>query len=276
MSIVSLTKEKYQKEERWNDFFKNGKSLNSLVNYHPDWTVLFAGIRANKKFKETSDKLKKIVAKNEKIKIFPFPRYVFSAFSATPASSVKVVIIGQDPYFHCIEPNNDRYVLDPLNNKYVPEAMGLSFSVPHGIKIPSSLDNIYNNMIKFGHIKGKPKSGNLWFWAAQGCLMLNAALTVEDQTKEAHIKMWEWMTDSAIQYISDHMTDIIFVFWGAYAYKKIELINIDKHHTIISSHPSGMSAHKKFQNYPAFMEEDHFGKINQILEKTQRTKILWE
>lgn len=275
MSIVSLTKEKYQKEERWDEFFDSGKSLSDL-HYREDWVVLFANIKGNKKFKEINDKLKKLVAGNKKIKIFPFPKYVFAAFNTTPASSVKVVIIGQDPYFHCIEPNNDRYVLDPMNNRYVPEAMGLSFSVADGIKIPNSLDNIYNNMIKFGHIKEKPKSGNLWFWAAQGCLMLNAALTVEDQTKEAHIKLWEWMTDNVIQYISDHMNGIIFVLWGAYAYKKIGLINLDKHHTIISSHPSGLSANKKFQDYPAFMDEDHFGKINQILEKTDRTRILWE
>jgi uracil-DNA glycosylase len=71
------------------------------------------------------------------------------------------------------------------------------------------------------------------------------------------------------------MKDIIFVLWGSHAYNKISLINQDKHHTIISSHPSGFSANTPFRNYPAFMNEDHFGKINKILEKTNRTKILW-
>ena len=131
-------------------------------------------------------------------------------------------------------------------------------------------------MIKYGHLKEKPKSGNLWYWASQGCLMLNAALTVEDGTKESHIKLWEWMTDYVITYISQHMNGIIFILWGAYAYKKINLIDLDKHHAIISSHPSGLSANKPFQNYPAFMNEDHFGKINEILEKSNRNKILWE
>jgi len=276
MSIVSLTKKNYQTDERWDEFFENGKSLYSLIHYHPDWTPMFANIKNDKKFKELNQKLKKIVAANKRIKIFPFPNHVFAAFNITKASSVKVVFIGQDPYFHCIEPETDRYVMDAKNNRYIPEAMGLSFSVPHGIKIPSSLENIFNNQIKYGHIRKKPETGNLWYWAAQGCLMLNAALTVEDQTKEAHIKMWEWATDYVINYISEYMSGIIFVLWGAYAYKKIELINLDKHHTIISSHPSGFSAHKKFQNFPAFMDEDHFGKINKILSKSNRSKILWE
>lgn len=184
----------------------------------------------------------------------------------TKASNLKVVFIGQDPYF-----NHEEY-----QGKYVPQAMGLSFSVPDGIAIPSSLNNIYSNMIKYGHIKKAPITGNLWFWAAQGCLMLNSALTVEDNTKESHLKMWEWFTDYIIQYISQYMDNIVFVLWGGYAYKKINMIDLDKHSTIISSHPSGLSAHKPFQNYPAFMNEDHFGKINTYLKKSGKQKIIWE
>ncbi len=262
---ANLTKEMYAYVERWNEFFDKGHNLNNIP-YDSTWTIMFALIKKDKKFIKVNDKLKEVVKKNKHIKIYPLPSYVFKAFEITPADNVKVVFIGQDPYFNC----------EAHNGKYVPQAMGLSFSVPSGIKIPSSLENIFVNMIKFGHLKNKPISGNLWYWASQGCLMLNAALTVEDGTKESHIKLWEWMTDYVITYISQHMNGIIFVLWGSYAYKKINLIDLDKHHAIISSHPSGLSAHKPLQEHPAFMNQDHFGKINDILEKSNRTKILWD
>ena len=264
MSVATLTKEEYSKEPTWVDFYNDGKHIKDIP-FHPEWTIMFAVLFADPKFQRINDKLKEIVQKNKHIKIFPFPAYTFKAFTITPASEVKVVFIGQDPYFNC----------EFFGTKYVPQAMGLSFSVPDGIAIPSSLDNVYANMIKYGHLKQKPKSGNLWYWATQGCLMLNAALTVEDKTKEAHLNIWEWFTNYVIQYISEYMDNIVFVLWGAYAYKKINLIDLDRHHAIISSHPSGLSANKPFQNYPAFMNEDHFGKINEYLAKKGKGRIMW-
>jgi uracil-DNA glycosylase len=266
MSVANLTKEMYSEVERWQDFYKKGKTMRDIP-FHPSWTVMFANIFKSDKFENIDKELKELIAKNRMIKIYPLPSYVFKAFSVTPATNLKVVFIGQDPYFNC----------EYHHDKHVPQAMGLSFSVPTGVTIPSSLDNIYSNMIKYGHIVGnkKPVSGNLWFWAYQGCLMLNTALTVEDSKKESHTRMWAWFTDYVIQYISDNMDNVVFVIWGAHAYKKINLIDLDRHHVVISSHPSGLSANKPFQNYPAFMNEDHFGKINQYLTQNGKTKILW-
>lgn len=254
MNIVSLSKDNYDKL-KWKEFYDNKMTIEKLP-YNLTWIIMFSNIFAKHDFVKINDKLKK-TRKN----IFPHPRYLFSAFMITPADRVKVVFIGQDPYFN--SENN------------IPQAMGLSFSVPHGIKIPSSLDNIYSNLIKYGHITKKPKSGNLWYWASQGCLMLNTSLTVEEGDKESHTKIWEGVTDYIIKYISDHMNNIVFVLWGGHAYKKINLIDLDKHHTIISSHPSGLSANKPFREYPAFMNEDHFGKINKYLEKVGKSSIMW-
>lgn len=265
ISIVTLSKHNYTEAERWNTFFEKGKTL-ADIPYHLSWIVMFEMVKKDARYKQLNEKLKSIVEKNKSLKIYPLPDYTYAAFLATPASEIKVVFIGQDPYFNC----------EYEGKEYVPQAMGLSFSVPNDITLPSSLANIFRNMKKFGHIKSIPRSGNLWFWAAQGCLMLNAALTVEDSTKEAHLRYWEWFTDYIIQYISTYMDGVIFVLWGGYAFKKKGLIDEDRHHTIISSHPSGLSANKKFGKYPAFMEEDHFGKINHILEKSGRLKILWE
>jgi uracil-DNA glycosylase len=264
MSVANLTKEKYANVERWYDFYEHGGHIGQIP-YHGTWTIMFAHLAIDPKFNKIDKKIKEIVQKNKHLRIYPLPSYLFKAFVVTPATDLKVVFIGQDPYFNC----------EVHNNKYVPQAMGLSFSVPDGIAIPSSLDNIYQNMVKYNHIKEKPKSGNLWYWAAQGCLMLNTALTVEHGCKESHARLWEWFTDYIIQYISDYMNGIVFVMWGAYALKKNKLIDLKKHKTIVSSHPSGLSANKPFQNYPAFMNEDHFGKINTMMEESGRSKILW-
>lgn len=264
INIATLTKEKYSNVEKWHDYFESGKDLMD-IRYHLTWHVMFCKLMENPKYKRLNDKLKEHVKKNKNLKIYPFPSHLMASFMITRASDLKVVFIGQDPYFNC----------DYNGTDYVPQAMGLSFSVADGVGIPSSLDNVFKNMKKYGHITEIPKSGNLWFWAAQGCLMLNAALTVEDGTKEAHLKEWEWFTDYVIKYISLNMDDIVFVLWGGYAYKKINMIDLDRHHTIISSHPSGLSANKPFQNYPAFMNEDTFGKINTILKKVGKMQIMW-
>src|SRR5579872_1540900 len=193
MNIATLTKEEYATLDSWHDYIDSGKDLTNIV-YHSSWTVLFAKIFKNPKFERLNEKLKELIKKNKYIKIYPLPSHITASFVITKASDVKAVFIGQDPYFH------------------QHQAMGLSFSVPHDVDIPSSLANINENLYKFGHIKEKRRdSGNLWFWAAQGCLMLNAALTVEDDKKEAHLKMWEWMTDYVIQYISQNMDNIVFI-----------------------------------------------------------------
>ena len=260
--IVSLNKKKYSKNIDWDKFFID-HTLQQTVRYDLSWTELFVILTTRKEFQILNDKLKKLV--NQKKIIYPKPEYVFSAFMITPLTQLNVVILGQDPYFNC----------EYYKDKHVPQAMGLSFSVPHEMKIPSSLDYIYENLLKFHHLDKKPKSGNLWLWASQGCLMLNTALTVIDKEKMSNFMEWKWFTDYVIKYISENCENIIFVLWGRHAYQKINLINIAKHETIISSHPSGLSANKPMGSHPSFMEVDHFGKINELLVKYNKKKIIW-
>lgn len=262
MLNVTLDKERYAAIEDWPAFFKH-KTLNDVL-YDPSWTKLFAKLKKHPKFAGLNDMLKNLVEQNPAIKIYPRPSYVFNAFLVTPAVELSVVILGQDPYFNC----------EYYKGKVVPQAMGLSFSVPHDITIPSSLNNIYENLMKYGHIQTKPASGNLWFWAMQGCLMLNTALTVENGKKMAHAAQWEWFTSAVIEYIVDNFDNIIFVLWGKEAYSKLPLIG-KKHHTIISSHPSGLSVNSPFRQYPAFANFDHFGEINRLLAKLNKPPIIW-
>lgn len=215
---------------------------------------------------EQVNNIDKCLTKSLKKNIFPYPDLVFYAFNKTSPSNIKVVIIGQDPYFNQKQ----------IKNKCIPEAMGLSFSVPIGIPIPSSLKNIFKNLIKYGHIKEIPKHGNLKSWATQGCLMINAALTVEESNKNCHASVWMEFTNNIIKYISEKNKNIIFVLWGSFAFKKLDLINTKKHKTIICSHPSGLSYSKPMGSYESFNDTDTFGIINKYLTDFGKEKINWK
>lgn len=254
-----ISKEEY-KYKSWKDKFKNKKIIIKIDNVL-SWDKFLKEILddTEKDFSEIEDKLNDSLIKKKNI--YPYPDLLFYAFRCSPYKDLKVVILGQDPYF---------------NYEHVPQATGLSFSVPDGVKIPSSLNNIYKNMIKYKVIKKFPKTGNLEHWANQGCLMLNASLTVEEKNPNVHYKLWKWFTDGIIKKISDEKKNIIFVLWGAFATKKKYLIDDKKHHILISSHPSGLSCNRPMKQYPAFMNYNHFGEINKLLKKNNKKEIIFD
>lgn len=234
---------------------------------HASWKEYFQKDTVQEQLKKINEFLTYcFTTSNGTVKIFPYPELIFNALNATPLPNIKVIILGQDPYFNCFE----------TNNKIVPQAMGLSFSVPNGIKVPPSLDNIYNNLLKFKHISKKPSHGNLSFWAYQGCLMLNTTLTVQEKCPNSHESKWTDITDELIYYISENTENNVFVLWGAPSLKKLKLINTDKHKVIVSSHPSPLSCRSKLRNYNSFEETDHFGDINKYLTEHNKSTILWQ
>jgi uracil-DNA glycosylase len=183
--------------------------------------------------------------------IYPKGSLIFNAFEQTPFDKVKVVILGQDPYHN-------------------PEqAMGLSFSVPDGIKIPPSLMNIYKELNKDIGMP-IPTTGNLTKWANQGVLLLNAVLTVRANEPASHAKIgWMNFTDDVIQLLSNEKKDLVFLLWGNFAQQKQIYIDATKHKILKAAHPSPFSAHN------GFLGCKHFSATNEYLVKHHKNPIDW-
>lgn len=265
---TELSLEEYASYDTWQEFFPDKKVDLSKIKYHYSWREMFQSLFNDKRMEKLQQVLSDELENNTDVEIHPAPELIFNAFLLTPLDQVKVVFIGQDPYF-----DHEVY-----NGKNVHQAMGLSFSVPYGIETPSSLQNIYKNQLKNNHIKKIPEHGNLEFWAIQGCLMLNSSLTVKDgkDNKNCHQNNWRWFTDAIIKYVSDHCKNVVFVLWGSDALSKMNLIDVDEHEVVISSHPSGLSCAKPLGQHKSFNDVDHFGKINNFLAKKGLREIIWK
>lgn len=184
--------------------------------------------------------------------IYPPQEQMFNAFDMTPFESVRVVILGQDPYHGANQ------------------AHGLAFSVLPGVKIPPSLRNMYKELAQ--DIEGFeiPNHGYLDSWASQGVLMLNTVLTVEEAKAHSHAKCgWETFTDAIIAELNQRSEPIIFLLWGAHAQKKGQAIDSERHHVLTAPHPSPLSARR------GFFGCKHFSMTNKILSSIDQNPIDW-
>ena len=183
---------------------------------------------------------------------YPPGRLIFNAFNLCPFDSVKVVIIGQDPYHEA------------------GQAMGLSFSVPDGVAMPPSLQNIFKEIQGDLGI-GVPQSGNLTRWAEQGVLLLNATLTVRAHQAGSHQSHgWERFTDAAISRLSEGRDHLVFILWGGYARSKASLIDRSRHLVLESVHPSPLSA-----NRGGWFGNHYFSRCNEYLAGHGMDPINW-
>lgn len=177
---------------------------------------------------------------------------IFAAFEHAPFDAVRVVILGQDPYHG---PG---------------QAHGLCFSVRPGVRIPPSLDNIFKEIQRDLGI-ARPDHGCLTPWADQGVLLLNSVLTVEEGRAGSHQKKgWEGFTDAAIAALNRERESLVFLLWGAYAQRKGQLIDTDRHRVLQSVHPSPLSAHR------GFIGCGHFSAANQWLQRQGGAPINWQ
>ena len=183
---------------------------------------------------------------------FPPGKLVFNAFNLCPFDKVKVVILGQDPYHE------------------QGQAMGLSFSVPEGIMLPPSLQNIYKE-IQNDLGKPIPTSGDLTRWAKQGVLLLNATLTVRAHIANSHQTLgWANFTDAAIEALNAHREHVVFMLWGGFARSKKRLIDANRHCIIESVHPSPLSA-----NRGGWFGQHQFSRCNAYLKQHGLDEIDW-
>lgn len=186
--------------------------------------------------------------------IYPPAGRIFAAFDATPFDSVRVVILGQDPYHGPGMAN------------------GLCFSVNPGVRTPRSLENIYREI--FTDL-GRPSvcqgaGGDLSAWAAQGVLLLNTVLTVRDGQPASHRdRGWEKLTDCAIRRLSEQRTGLVFMLWGAHACRKADLIDNKRHLVLTAAHPSPLSASR------GFFGCRHFSQANTWLSSHNVDPINW-
>jgi len=183
--------------------------------------------------------------------IYPAGPNIFNAFAHTPFDKVKVVIIGQDPYHN---PG---------------QAHGLSFSVQNGVAAPPSLVNIFKEMKEDLGLP-IPPHGNLEAWAKHGVLLLNAALTVEENKPMSHANIgWHRFTDAVIKKVSDAKEHVVFILWGKFAQGKEGLIDKTKHLVLKAAHPSPLSA------YNGFFGSKPFSKTNEWLEAKGIAPVDW-
>lgn len=189
--------------------------------------------------------------RREEVSVFPEEKNVFRALELTPFESVKVVILGQDPYHG------------------FGQAHGLSFSVQKGTLLPPSLRNIYKELQE--DLRGELSTeGDLSHWAKQGVLLLNTVLTVEEGNANSHKGMgWERLTNRLIESLNELNHPVIFILWGKPAQDKEKLITNPSHVILKAPHPSPLSA------YRGFFGSKPFSKVNEILIQQGQTPIRW-
>ncbi len=207
----------------------------------------------HQKSQEYFQKLKSTIEhQRQTTPIYPPKEKIFAAFGKTPLETLKVVILGQDPYHG------------------EGQAQGLAFSTPANIPNPPSMVNILKEIESDLGAVSMCQDGDLTPWANQGVLLLNTILTVKaHQPKSHHNIGWEIFTDSIISHISSHCENSIFLLWGSNAIAKSQLIDKHRHSILTAPHPSPLSA------YRGFLGCRHFSQTNALLKRLGKRPIVW-
>jgi uracil-DNA glycosylase len=221
-----------------------------MIKLEASWLNLLADLFETAWFAEIKNN---IVQERKQYSVYPPANLFFNAMDLCPVPNTKVVILGQDPYHGA------------------GQAHGLSFSVPHGIDIPPSLQNIYKELELDLRI-AVAAHGNLESWAKQGVLLLNSSLSVRANSPASHFYIgWEKFTDSIIERLSESKENLVFLLWGSFARKKKILIAQNKSHLVLEApHPSPLSAHK------GFIGCKHFSKANLFLQAHGIEPVCWQ
>ena len=218
------------------------------VRIAEDWKQILSEEFNKPYFEQLTDFVRVEYASGE---VFPKGRDIFRAFDKCPFESLKVVIIGQDPYHG------------------VGQANGLCFSVGNGVPFPPSLQNIFKE-VNSDTGAPIPASGNLDRWAEQGVLLLNAVLTVRAHQAASHAgRGWEQFTDAVVRAIATRKQGVVYMLWGSYAQKKGAIADPNNNLILKSVHPSPLSS------YRGFFGCRHFSRANEYLASIGKNQIVW-
>ena len=218
------------------------------VKIAEDWKEILQGEFDKPYFEELTRFVRSEYAAGQ---IFPAGRNIFRAFDKCPFETLKVVVIGQDPYHG------------------VGQASGLCFSVNDGVPFPPSLQNIFQE-IRDDVGTPVPSSGNLDRWAEQGVLLLNSVLTVRAHQAASHAgRGWEQFTDAVVRIIAERKQELVYMLWGSYAQRKGQMADPSRNLILKSVHPSPLSV------YRGFFGCRHFSQANAYLESVGKTPIVW-
>jgi uracil-DNA glycosylase len=189
-----------------------------------------------------------------------YPPQPLRALELTARASVRVVILGQDPYHG---PG---------------QAEGLAFSVAPGVKLPPSLHNIYQELARDPALApwSRPLHGSLRSWARQGVLLLNTCLTVEDGSPACHAGFgWEVLTDSIVRALVAGPAALVFMLWGAHAQKVAARSGLEaggRHLVLTANHPSPLSARRPPR---PFLGCGHFGQAQAFMREHGLAPVSW-
>lgn len=224
-------------------------SLTEMPRLEPGWSDALAAAFATAQAEALRDRLRAEEAAGHQV--FPPCQERYAAFELTPLAAVRVVVVGQDPY-------------------HAPgQAMGLSFSVPRGVRVPPSLRNIHAELERDLGI-APARHGDLTAWARRGILLLNTSLSVRAGEAGSHARIgWEPITDAAIRAVSERRDHVAFLLWGRHAQSKAALVDETRHLVLRAPHPSPLSAHT------GFLGCGHFTRVDEWFAKLGMPPIDW-
>lgn len=228
--------------------FSYDRIINNKIK--ESWLPFFANNK--KELEEIIKNINDDIEKNKKM-VFPFPKKIMYFAQKIRVNKIKVIILGQDPYIN----------YKTIDDKIVPQATGLAFSVPKDFKpIPPSLKNMYKE------IDINPEHGNLDHWVKQGVLLLNTALTVREGQSNSHKDFWTDYINTLIEWLDENCKSCVVLLMGKPAQSKSKMFG-DNHCVIKCTHPSPLSAHN------GFFGSKVFDIVNEQLVNMGRTAINW-
>lgn len=220
------------------------------INLNTEWQSVLSDEIQQPYFRDLTES---VAEEYKSYTCYPPQDLIFAAFNYCNFNALKVVIIGQDPYHGKGEAN------------------GLCFSVNNDVRIPPSLRNVFRELSDDYGTIFLPSTGSLESWAKQGVLLLNASLTVREDSANSHKHLkWNLFTDAVIQKISEETEQVVFLLWGNFAHKKGLKIDRNKHLVLESGHPSPLSA-----NQGKWFGNKHFSKTNAYLKQHNKALIDW-